>query len=178
MPTRPPRTGELNVVAGPGRFRGEAHVVLTGAAGARARGLWFSGRPEEGMRPWVDLHDADPRLLGPIARALGPGGAIMVAYGNGETERALRRKVPAAATPLGLELLRAGCRWMKDWYFAEGGREGHAKLHGELPLSEGHRRRAERGLRAELEHFLASGRGSAGDRERARQALRLLGEPE
>lgn len=60
----------------------------------------------------------------------------MIAYGPGETERALRRKVPPAATPLGLALLGAGCRWLKDYYYAEGGREGHAKLQGELPLDD------------------------------------------
>ena len=177
MPTPASPPGELNVVAGPGRFRGESRVVLTGAAGARAHGLWCSGRPEAGVRPWVDLHDVDPRLLTPVARVLGPGGAIMVAYGQGETERALRRKVPPAATPLGLELLQAGCRWLKDWYFAEGGREGHAKLQGELPLDDAHRRRAEQALRAELEAFVTSGRGSAHDHDRARQALLVLGEP-
>ena len=101
----------------------------------------------------------------------------MVAYGHGETERALRRKVPPAATPLGLELLQAGCRWLKDWYFAEGGREGHAKLHGELPLDDAHRLRAGRALRGELEGFLTSGRGSARDQDRARQALLVLGDP-
>jgi hypothetical protein len=177
MPTPASSRGELNVVAGPGRFRGESRVVLTGAGGARAHGLWFQGSREDGVRSWVDLHDADPRLLAPVARALGPGGAIMVAYGHGETERALRRKVPPAATPLGLALLGAGCRWLKDWYFAEGGREGHAKLQGELPLDDGHRRRAERALREELEGFLASGRGLARDDGRARQALRVLAGP-
>ena len=177
MPTPPSPRGELNVVAGPGRFRGESRVVLSGAGGARAHGLWFDGSRGGGVRSWVDLHDADPRLLAPVARVLGPGGAIMVAYGHGETERALRRKVPPAATPLGLELLRAGCCWLKDWYFAEGGREGHAKLQGELPIDDGHRCRAERALRGELEWFLTSGRGSACDDDRARQALRVLGEP-
>jgi hypothetical protein len=44
------------------------------------------------------------------------------------TEQARRRKVPPAATPLGLVLLAAGCRWFKDWYFPEGGREGGTKL--------------------------------------------------
>jgi hypothetical protein len=163
---------ELNVVAGPGRFRGEARVVFTDGKGGTARGLWARARP--GVRPWVDLHEADFELLEPIARALGPGAAIMVTYGLGETERALRRKVPAAATPLGLALLGAGCRWLKDYYFAEGGREGHAKLQGELPLDDAGRRRAERALNDELERFLAGGAGTEADRRRARRALSLL----
>jgi hypothetical protein len=173
---RPPpaSTGELAVLARrPGRFGGESRVVIA-AGGARARGLWFGGRPALGLRPWVDLDAADPDALPAIARALGPGASIMVGYGGDDTERALRRRVPAAATPLGLALLRAGCRWLKDWYFAEGGREGHTKLQGELPLDATHRRRAERGLRTDLEAFLAGDDGTPIDHRRAREALALI----
>jgi hypothetical protein len=162
----------VNVITGPGRFAGEVRVAFTDATGARAHGLWSAGHG--GVRPWVDLHDADPGLLVQIARLLGPGGSIMVAYGVGETEQALRRKVPPAATPLGLALLRSGCRWMKDWYFAEGGREGHAKLQGELPMNEHARTRAEAALSAELIGFLAAGRGSEGDRRAVREALAII----
>jgi hypothetical protein len=28
-----------------------------------------------------------------------------------------------------------GCRWFKDWYFAEGWKEGGIKLQGEKPLN-------------------------------------------
>jgi hypothetical protein len=172
---RSPPPAELTVhTHGRGRFAGETRVTLNTPRGQRAHGLWSAGRPADGVRPWVDLADADLGVLAPVARALGPGGAIMVAYGADDTERALRRKVPAAATPLGLALLGAGCRWLKDWYFAEGGREGHTKLQGELPLDDAHRRRAERALRAELEAFLQAGRCTPGDRRRARRALALL----
>jgi hypothetical protein len=166
-------TGELLLVSRrPGRFPGEARVALVTTAGATAHGLWFSGA---GERPWADLEVADPAALGPIARALGPGASIMVAYGGGdETERALRRRVPPAATPLGLALVHAGCRWLKDWYFAEGGCEGHTKLQGELPLDDAQRLRAGRALHAELEAFLASGHGGPDDRRRARTALARL----
>ena len=85
--------------------------------------------PRRGLRPWADLDVADPGALPPSPR-VGPGGSIMVAYGVDETEGALRRRVPPAATPLGRALIAAGCRWLKDWYFAEGGREGEAKLQG------------------------------------------------
>lgn len=37
--------------------------------------------------------------------------------------------------PLGYALFRAGCTWFKDWYFAEGGREGDTKLQGNKPSS-------------------------------------------
>ena len=159
----------------PGRFRGESRVVVTTADGAEARGLWFAGRPALGLRPWADLDAAEPGALLAVAERLGPGGSIMVAYGGDDTERALRRRVPAAATPLGLALLHTGCRWLKDWYFAEGGREGHTKLQGELPLDATHRRRAERALREELEAFIADGAGTPADQHRAREALALIG---
>jgi hypothetical protein len=150
--------------------------VLIAAGGARARGLWFAGRPAAGVRPWADLDEADADALPAIARALGPGASIMVRYGGDDTERALRRRVPAAATPLGLALLRAGCRWLKDWYFAEGGREGHTKLQGELPLDDDHGARTERMIRAELEAFLAGTGVMQEDRCRSHQALMLLTE--
>ena len=171
----PASTAELTVLARrPGRFRDESRVVVIAAGGARAQGLWFAGRPAAGLRPWADLDTAEPDALPAIAAALGPGGSIMVAYGGDETEHALRRRVPPAATPLGLALLGAGCRWLKDWYFAEGGREGHTKLQGELPPDATHGARSGRALRRELERFLAGGDGTAADRRRAGEALRVI----
>lgn len=170
----PASTAELAVLARrPGRYPGESRVIV-GADGARASGLWFEGRPAAGLRPWADLDRADAGALLPIAQALGPGGSIMVGYGGDETERALRRRVPPAATPLGIALLRAGCRWLKDWYFAEGGREGATKLQGELPRDDAQRRRQVRALRAELEAFLAGAPALDVDRARARESLEML----
>jgi hypothetical protein len=77
----------------PGRFAGETRVTLSTPRGGCAHGLWFAGRPADGLRPWADLADADLGVLGPIARALGPGGAIMVAYRR--MERALRAELRA-----------------------------------------------------------------------------------
>jgi hypothetical protein len=158
----------------PGRAAGEERVVLANAAGEEvARGLWFRGGA--GLRPWVDLVVNDPRALADIARVLGPGAALMVAYGAGDaTDRALRRKVPPAATPLGLALLRAGCRWFKDWYFAEGGREGSTKLMCTLPLDPGRRRDAEAQLAAEMRAFLARPNADEDDRRRAHEALAVI----
>ena len=98
----------------------------------------------------------------------------MVAYEGDDTERALRRRVPPPATPLGMAMLAAGCRWFKDWYYPEGGREGGTKLQGTLPLDQ--RRRAEAGTKlvAELETFLHRPGVDEGDRKRAREALHLL----
>jgi hypothetical protein len=150
-------------------------VVLAGPDGtAAARGLWFSGRASAGIRPWADLVVEDLGVIPAVTEALGPGGAIMVAYERDETERALRRKVPPAATPLGLALLRAGCRWFKDWYYPEGGREGGTKLQGTLPLDDDRRRESERRLKSELEAFLANRGTPDADRERAEQALAVL----
>jgi hypothetical protein len=158
-----------------GRTRGEHRVTLATDNGREAaRGLWFAGRPASGLRPWADLVCLDWSILPEVARALGPGASMMVAYEGDETERALRRRVPPAATPLGLALLRAGCRWFKDWYYPEGGREGGTKLQGTLPLDDARRRAAEEALRAELEAFLARPDATAEDRCRAREALAVL----
>lgn len=96
----------------------------------------------------------DTAILPDVADAVGPGGSMMVAYEGDETERALRRKVPPVATPLGLELLRAGCRWFRDWYYPEGGRESGTKLQGTLPVDEERSAAAERALAAELHFYL------------------------
>ena len=175
MAARSPRATELNVVSRrPGRRRGEERIDLITPRGDRAAGLWFPSRAAGALRPWADLHTADPGALPPLARRLGPAATIMVTYHADETERALRRRVPPAATPLGLDLLHAGCRWLKDWYFAEGGREGHTKLQGELPLDDAHARRSAAALSAELRAFLGSGRANSADRRRALAAIDLL----
>ena len=98
----------------------------------------------------------------------------MVAYESDETEAGLRRRVPPSATPLGLALLKVGCRWFKDWYYPEGGREGGTKLQGTLPLDDERREAAERELAAELRAFLIAEHGDERERARAQEALSLL----
>jgi hypothetical protein len=160
----------------PGRAAGEARVVIAGDDGRpAARGLWFGGNPAAGLRPWADLVVTKQAILPEVARELGPGASLMVGYEADDTQRALRRRVPPAATPLGLALLRAGCRWFKDWYFPEGGREGGTKLQGTLPLDERRRNQAEAELAAELRAFLDRSDGEEADIDRAREALGLLG---
>lgn len=159
----------------PGRTAGEERVVIAGDDGRpAAHGLWFAGRPAAGLRPWADLVVTQIDILPEIGAALGPGASLMVAYEGDETEAALRRRVPPAATPLGLAMLLAGCRWFKDWYYPEGGREGGTKLQGTLPLGEERMRRAEEELSRELRAFLDRSDTREEDRERARQALALL----
>jgi hypothetical protein len=173
MPRRSPSGDELSVVdRAPGRWAGEERITFAGPQGFAARGIWFAGRP--GLRPWADLVVADLRMLPAVAQRLGPGGALMVAYGADETERALRRRVPPAATPLGLALLAAGCRWFKDWSFAEGGREGSTKLQGNLPTDAAHARMATDALARELRAFLDTGTRAPADRDRAETALGVL----
>lgn len=160
----------------PGRTVGEERVeVLTDDGRLAARGLWFLGRAGGGLRPWVDLVVYELAVLSEIAARLGPGASLMVAYERDETERALRRRVPAPATPLGLALLSAGCRWFKDWYYPEGGREGGTKLQGTLPLDDARRARAERELAGELRAYLRRTDVRAEDRARALSALQVLG---
>jgi hypothetical protein len=159
----------------PGRAAGEERVVIAGPDGKRAAyGLWFSGRPSAGIRPWADVVVEDLSVIPQIVEALGPGGSLMVAYEGDETERALRRKVPPTATPVGLAMLKAGCRWFKDWYYPEGGREGGTKLQATVPLDDARRRAAERSLAEELRQFLDRTEIHTADRNRAREALEEL----
>ena len=158
-----------------GRTAGEERVVIATEDGRHAaHGLWFSGRPAAGLRRWADLVVTDVSVLPDIANELGPGASLMVAYEGDDTERALRRRVPPAATPLGLAMLAAGCRWFKDWYYPEGGREGGTKLQGTLPLDDRRRTQAEAELVKELEAFLTREGVDEGDRKRAGDALDLL----
>ena len=140
---QPTSGGALRLVdVRPGRFREEFDALLAVGDGAPSvRVKHFAGRPSEHVPAWIEASFPrdDERLVGDIVAALAqllpPGGRLMAVYGQDETERGLHRRVPPAATPLGQALLRAGCTWFKDWYFAEGGREGETKLLGHKPLT-------------------------------------------
>jgi len=160
----------------PGRTAGEERVVIASDTGTPvAHGLWFTARPHSGLRAWADLIVSDRAILPDLAASLDPGSSLMVGYEGDETERALRRRVPPVATPLGLAMLRSGFRWFKDWYYPEGGREGGTKLQATLPLDDERRRRAEEELRGELRTFLERPDVRAADRARAEEALGILG---
>lgn len=125
----------------PGRTAGEERVVLAGHGGEPAAwGLRVPGRRERGLRPWADLVCADWAVLEGVAAARPrrqPDGGL-----RGRRDRAGAAPPRAAGgPPLGLALLAVGCRWFKDWYFPEAGREGGTKLQGTLPLDAAHRRR-------------------------------------
>jgi hypothetical protein len=134
--------GELHVVhVRRGRFREELDAVVAVGGSASIHVKHFAGRPSAHVPPWIEASFPrdDQRLVAEVVAALAgllpPGGRLMAVYGQDETERGLLRGVPPAATPLGHALLRGGCTWFKDWYFAEGGREGETKLQGNKPLT-------------------------------------------
>ena len=120
-------------------------------------GLFSSGRASQNIRGWVDgdyfdialfadgtnvsLSDSflDIELFKILGRLVPLGGSFMVSYSlfskeskiHRDTKAGLDRGYPPAVTPLGFLLFLAECGMgFKDWYFAEGGREGPEKLQG------------------------------------------------
>jgi len=113
-----------------GRFPGYNWIDLV-----RYQGMpTFEGEPLD-----LAARGMDRRLFQLLSDLVPPGGHLMVEYespSQRESERMLGLGYPPAATPLGHLLLRAGCRSFRDWYIAEGGREGPRKLQGFKPLDE------------------------------------------
>ncbi len=161
------------------------------AAAPLALGLYNRGRfPAQN---WVELVRYLPRLRfdggesslaergreGRLFRLLGslvhPGGSLMVEYDSPEhalTARVLSLGYPPPCAPLGYALLGAGCLSFRDWYIAEGGREGPRKLQGFKPLDEGTARERARSLAQAIGEALSRLARGGGD-EAARTALRL-----
>jgi hypothetical protein len=93
-----------------------------------------------------------------VSELVPPGGHIMVEYDSPTqraTERLLTLGYPAACSPIGYLLLQAGCRSYRNWYIAEGGREGPRKLQGFKPLNGAIAAEKTALLRRELESTLA-----------------------
>lgn len=133
----------------------DGHTVVSG--------LYYLG--STWIRPWLELDYAPitgdemdgtgESLFQLLSELIPPGGHISVAYLDHKiTARALLLGVPPAATPIGYLLWRCGCRWFKDWYFAEGWKEGGIKLQGEKPLDETRKRENTQKILAELHAFL------------------------
>jgi len=140
------------------------------------RGRYNAGRPSIHVPTWIDGEFLDPvdvaelreSLQKAIAAKLGmlipPGGRLWLAYEafdhDGpwarETRAALAARVPLLATPIGELMFHAGC-WagLRDWYIAEGGREGPRKLQGNKAQDDGHARRCAETLIRELDGFMA-----------------------
>lgn len=96
--------------------------------------------------PGVSLRDLDVEepLFSLLRTVVPPNGWLALAYETlgvdttlfRETRRLLSLGAPPIVTPLGLLLHRAGCGWyIRDWYIAEGGREGPRKLQGFRPAN-------------------------------------------
>jgi hypothetical protein len=162
----------------PGRFDEETNfeLYLKNKDGKQSEspvtyGKHFAGRGEH-YRPWIEVHyeryvvfgssrkldlagNSDIELFQVISDLLPPGSHIMVAYSNHpETKRALELGVPAPATYIGYLLFQAGCTSFKDWYFAEGFREGDIKLQGNKPVDKKKRDIDIAALKKELTSFL------------------------
>ncbi len=143
----------------------------------------------EGKRMDLSEQGIDGMLFKLLGDLIPPGGSFMVAYEmfsrEGEvhrrTVRALGMGVPPVVTSLGYLLLQAGC-WasFKDWYIAEGGREGPRKLQGFKALNKEHARRMAIKRIRELKSFLyrkmkANQELEITFMERAREVIRVLG---
>ena len=85
----------------------------------------------------------DQEVFNLLSEIIPPGGHLMFVYEvpykspfHQETQEGLLRGIPPVSTPQGILLFHSGCRWVKNWYLAEGGHEGLRKLWGEKPLNE------------------------------------------
>ncbi|MEE8336952.1 MAG: DUF1122 family protein [Dehalococcoidia bacterium] len=97
-------------------------------------------------------------VFGRLAELVPAGGHLMAeydSYARRMTARALAAGVPPRATPLGATLASAGCGIaFRDWYIAEGGREGPRKLQGFRALDADHQRRRDEETLAALRAFM------------------------
>jgi hypothetical protein len=121
------------------------------------------------------------RLMALLGTLIPPGGHLMLEYESprwASTARALNLGAPPAATELGELLEAAGCAAsIRNWYIAEGWREGPRKLQGFKPLDDGRARSAREARGRELQDFLASlppAAQSAALADARRRARRLL----
>ncbi len=146
-----------------GAFAGVFSFSLLANGHTVVSGLYYLGSTY--IRPWLEIEylpisddELDPRgeaLFQLLAELIPPGGHISVAYLDHKiTARALLSGVPPAATPIGFLLWKSGCRWFKDWYFAEGWKEGGIKLQGEKPLNEARKRANTQKIVDEVTTFL------------------------
>ncbi len=100
----------------------------------------------------------DVQIVERLAALVPPGGHLMMEYESDHrrvTARALAQRVPPVATPLGGMMFAAGCGVaFRDWYLAEGGREGPRKLQGHRAVDVAHEASRYPSMLADLERFL------------------------
>ena len=146
-----------------GSFAGVFSFSLLVDSHETISGLYYRG--STWIRAWLEIDyspasgdELDPTgesLFQLLSELIPPGGHLSVAYLEHKiTARALLSGVPPAATPIGYLLWRCGCRWFKDWYFAEGWKEGGIKLQGEKPLNETRKKENTAKIIEELTAFL------------------------
>lgn len=159
-----------------GRTPSEQNLAYFVELGKRKTPLLFAkvffGRGPH-FRPWVEVFGMsqsirwgkhplayfgsalEDRLLTDYALALHPGETLHVEYQEDlETRQGLLRSFPPQVTRLGFKLWKLGFSWFKDWYFAEGEREGGLKLSANKPLDESLQKvRVQKALK-EIESFL------------------------
>lgn len=133
------------------------------------RGKFYSGRGKY-YRPWIEIDFTEKidfessseklsdhalqELFQTTSSIIPSGGWIFVVYeGHKETEEGLNKLIPPVATRIGFFLYKSGCVWFKNWYFAEGGKEGRKKLQGEKPLNGEAKRKSLAKIYQELENF-------------------------
>lgn len=151
------------------------------------QGIHSTGHPSFKASEWVDMNyrsevsinnvlhslaaaGSDVELFERLGKVIPPGGSMMVAYRmfygeeqiHRDTREALDMGIPPALTPIGYLMFRADCGWsFRDWYFAEGGREGPEKLQGFKPVSDMQRKEAAFQLVNSLTRFLENLEGSS-----------------
>ena len=141
------------------------------AAPPAITGLYFEGRGKW-YRPWFEVRyenllefgggsmdltgtGEEEGIFKLLCDQLPPGSHIMVPYRTHRiTAMALIFLVPPAASPIGYLLYLGGCRWYKDWYFAEGFLEGEEKLQASKPLDEARKREKTAVIKRELKQYL------------------------
>ena len=154
----------------------------------------FHGRPPEYL-PWVELFGITEQLtlgsgkttyfdspfedciLKLFADNLGAGAKMFVEYYNDEeTKTQLDAGVPIVMSRLGYKMLKLGFTWFKDWYFAEGHKEGNQKLQGEKPLNSDRRRKHALSIAEELALFSQINKGANDNQIHLRRAAaRMIG---
>jgi hypothetical protein len=166
------------VKVGPGRGGGEYRFQLSliGQVGTYEPpvidGLYFEGIGRY-YRPWLEARYAnrlsskageldlggsqeEEDLFRALCGVLQPGSHIMVPYRTHTiTAQALMYQVPPAASPLGYLMYLGGCRWYKDWYFAEGFMEGEEKLQATKPLNADLFKEKTANIKSEIKEYLA-----------------------
>ncbi len=81
---------------------------------------------------------------------------IFIDYRNDrETLQELYTGVPIILTRMGFLLYQLGFTWFKDWYFAEGMKEGGIKLQAEKAISDDQRERHKKILQQEIQAYIS-----------------------